>query len=120
MKSLVTDLKIGHYNASRQDWNMRECGKDRVGDPTLSAKTAERMEHPLKAPASESGRYRRTSAPLKNASGAGPKKTSVQETEKYNSRFLSAQPDAFTGSEREEEASACSVRNDSWSLRVTN
>src|ERR1700722_3835113 len=74
MKSLVTDLKIGHYNASRQDWNMRECGKDRVGDPTLSAKTAERMEHPLKAPASESGRYRRTSAPLKNARVRGPRK----------------------------------------------
>jgi hypothetical protein len=27
-------------------------------------------------------------------------------------RFLSAQADAFAGSEREEKASACSVRND--------
>jgi hypothetical protein len=32
-----------------------------------------------------------------------PEKTSVRETEKYNSRFLSAQADAFTGSERGRE-----------------
>ena len=35
-------------------------------------------------------------------------------------RFLSAQADAFSGSEREEEASARSVRNDGRLFEVTN
>jgi hypothetical protein len=51
-----------------------ECGKDKVRNPTLSTKAAERMGYPLKAPASESGRYRQTSAPLKNAGVRCPRK----------------------------------------------
>ena len=41
---------------------------------------------------------------LEERGGAAPKKTSVQEMEKYNSRFLSAQADAFTPQDRPGQA----------------
>jgi hypothetical protein len=40
---------------------------------------------------------------LEERGGAAPEKTLSEETEEYNSRFLSAQADAFTGSERRSE-----------------
>jgi hypothetical protein len=42
----------------------------------------------------------------------------VVANEEIEERFLSTQADAFAGSEREENASACSARNDRLVLRM--